>query len=94
MKNVLVLIPLTDEQKARLESIGPDCRYRYSNGADVSTEDVQSANVIIGFPIPAMIRASDKLEFLQLSSSGADAYVKPGVLRPGTVLCSVTGLRP
>ena len=91
MKNVLVLIPLTDEQKARLESIGPDCRYRYSNGADVRMEDVRSANVIIGFPIPAMIAASEKLEFLQLSSSGADAYVKPGVLRPGTVLCSVTG---
>lgn len=91
MKNVLVLIPLTEEQKARLESIGPDCCYRYSNGADASLEDIQSANIIIGFPDPAMIAASEQLEFLQLSSSGADAYVRPGVLRPGTVLCSVTG---
>ena len=91
MKNVLVLIPLNEEQKSRLESIGPDCRYCYSNGADVSKEDVRSANIIIGFPDPAMIGASEQLEFMQLSSSGADAYVKPGVLRPGTVLCSVTG---
>lgn len=91
MKNVLVLIPLTEEQKARLESIGPDCSYRYSNGAAVSMEEIQSANIIIGFPDPAMIASSEQLEFLQLSSSGADAYVRPGVLRPGTVLCSVTG---
>lgn len=91
MKNVLVLIPLTEEQKARLESIGPDCSYLYSNGAAVCMEEIQSANIIIGFPDPTMIAASEQLEFLQLSSSGADAYVRPGVLRPGTVLCSVTG---
>lgn len=91
MKNVLVLLPLTEEQKARLEAVGRGCSFRYSDGGEASTEDIQAANIIIGFPSPAKIAASEKLEFLQLSSSGADAYVKPGVLRPGTVLCSVTG---
>ena len=91
MKNVTVLIPFTDAQKARLEALGPDCRFRYLDGSPVTAEEIRSANVIIGFPDPSMISASERLEFLQLSSSGADAYVKPGVLRPGTVLCSVTG---
>lgn len=91
MKNVLVLIPLTEEQKTRLELLGPDCRFRYMDSADAGTADIREANIIIGFPNPAKIGESEKLEFLQLASSGADAYVKPGVLRPGTVLCSVTG---
>ncbi len=91
MKNVLVLLPLTKEQKSRLEALGPDCRFRYTDGASAERTDIQEANIIIGFPNPAMIAASEKLEFLQLSSSGADAYVKPGVLYPGTVLASVTG---
>ena len=52
---------------------------------------IRAADVLIGFPDPAMINASERLAFLQLSSSGADAYVKPGVLRPGTLLASVTG---
>lgn len=91
MKNVLVLIPLNEAQKARLEALGPDCSFRYTDGAEPDAAQVQAANIIIGFPSPAKIAASENLEFLQLSSSGADAYVKPGVLRPGTVLCSVTG---
>ena len=91
MKNVLVLIPLRDEQKARLEALGPDCRFRYTDGADAEPEEYRRANIIIGFPGPAKLAESENLEFLQLSSSGADAYVKPGILRPGTVLCSVTG---
>ena len=91
MKKVLVLIPLTQEQKTRLEALGQNCSFRYTDGADADTADIQEANIIIGFPNPAKIAASENLEFLQLSSSGADAYVKPGVLRPGTVLASVTG---
>lgn len=91
MKNVLVLIPLKDEQKARLEALGPDCRFCYTDGAKARIEDLRQANIIMGFPDPEKLKAAEKLEFLQLSSSGADAYVKPGVLRPGTVLTSVTG---
>ena len=91
MKNVLVLLPLSEEQKARLEAIGPDCRYTYVSDAEVTDEQIQAANIILGNPAPGRIRASENLEFLQLAASGADGYVKPGVLRPGTALSSSTG---
>lgn len=91
MKNILVLLPLNEEQKARLEAIAGDCRIVYSSERRVTEEQIQAANIILGFPKPGMIAESERLEFLQLSSSGADAYVKPGVLSKGTVLCSVTG---
>lgn len=91
MKNVLVLIPLTEEQKARLRAIGPECSYCFTDGEHPSDEQYRNANIIMGFPGPKRLAGAENLEFLQLSSSGADAYVKPGVLRPGTLLTSVTG---
>ncbi len=91
MKNVLVLLPLNEEQKARLESLGTDCGFTYSSEAAVTAEQIRSANIILGNPAPGAIGASENLEFLQLAASGADGYVKPGVLKPGTKLCSCTG---
>ena len=91
MKNTLVILPLSDEQKARLEVLGPDCAFTYTSEAAVTGEQIRAANIILGNPAPAQIRASENLEFLQLAASGADGYVKPGVLKEGTKLCSSTG---
>ena len=91
MKNVLVLLPLNEQQKTRLEALSPDCAYRYVSADKVTAEEVQAANIILGNPAPDSIGASENLEFLQLAASGADGYVKSGVLREGTVLCSSTG---
>ena len=91
MKQVLVLLPLNGEQKARLESLGPDCRFTYVSDAEVTPEQIQAANIILGNPAPGAIAASENLDFLQLAASGADGYVKAGVLREGTALASSTG---
>ena len=91
MKNVLVILPLNEEQKARLEGLAADCVFTYTSDAAVTEEQIQNANIILGNPAPGKIHGSEKLEFLQLAASGADGYVKPGVLKPGTKLCSSTG---
>ena len=91
MKQVLVLLPLSEEQKARLEALGPDCSFQYVSDSEVTAEQIQAANIILGNPAPGKIAASENLEFLQLAASGADGYVKPGVLKEGTVLTSSTG---
>ncbi len=91
MNEVLVLLPLREEQKARLEARRQDCRFQYGAPETVTHAQVQGADIILGCPAPASIAASPRLKLLQLASSGADAYVKPGVLSPGTVLCSATG---
>lgn len=89
MENVLVLFPLREEQKARLEALGPDCRFTYASAA--TAEQLAEADIILGNPAPAALKGSQRLQFLQLNSSGADPYVKPGVLHEGTVLASATG---
>lgn len=91
MKKVLVLIPLSEEQKAQLEALAPDYSYSYVKDSEVTEAQIQDANIIFGNPAPGKIHASGKLEFLQLAASGADGYVKPGVLKEGTALCSCTG---
>jgi phosphoglycerate dehydrogenase-like enzyme len=91
MKNVLVLMPVEARHKAKLEAAGADCSFIYSNPDEVTAEQIQSANAILGQPKADMIAASENLEWLQLESAGTDAYVKPGVLNAKTVLTNATG---
>ncbi|MCR4672116.1 MAG: D-2-hydroxyacid dehydrogenase [Lachnospiraceae bacterium] len=66
-------------------------RVFYVPQEDLTEELVAEASVIIGWAAPSMIRASEKLELLQLFSAGADAFVAPGILSENTVLCNATG---
>jgi len=91
MKNVLVLLPIEERHKARLVAAGEGCRFTYSTRAAATKEQIQSADIILGCAPPAKIAASEKLEWLQLDSAGADAYVKPGVLHAKTLLTNATG---
>ena len=91
MKKVLIVTPVKEEHKARLEAIGKDCAFVYCPAPEVTEELVQDANIIIGCVPAEMIRASEKLELLQLHSAGADPYIVPGVLAKKTILCNATG---
>jgi len=91
MKTILVLLPLQDTQRETLEAAAPGCRFVYADPAAVTDEQLHAAEIIVGLPATGKLAACERLEFLQLSSSGADLYVKPGVLRPGVVLASATG---
>ena len=91
MKDVLVLMPVEARHKEKLEAAGAGCRFRYSTPEQVTTEEIQSANVILGQPDAALLAASENLEWLQLASAGADAYINPGVLNEKTVLTNATG---
>ncbi len=91
MKNILVSMNLEASHKAKLEAAAPGCSFTYAVGEELKPELIQQAQVIIGNPPPAWIKASENLELLQLFSAGADPYIKPGILAPGTVLTNATG---
>lgn len=91
MLNILVTIPVTPAHKERLESIAPGCRFTYTDMPGASEELIAEADVILGCVNAERIHASQRLRLLQLSSAGADPYVKKGVLAPGTVLTNSTG---
>ena len=46
--NVLVLLPLSEEQRARLESGAPFASFTYASYEDATPEQVGAAEVIVG----------------------------------------------
>ncbi|MBR4393109.1 MAG: D-2-hydroxyacid dehydrogenase [Oscillospiraceae bacterium] len=91
MKNILITLPVNERHRQRINEIAQDCRVLYVPGSQVTEEQVSAASVIIGNVPAKMIRASERLELLQLESAGADAYLAPGLLAGSTVLCNATG---
>ena len=94
-KNILVVIPVNEDHKKFLEekaaSGDKNCCIRYVNGGEVTKEDVEQADVIVGNVDPSLISGAKNLELLQLNSAGADLYIKAGVMPEGAVLANATG---
>ena len=90
-KTVLVVIPAEERHKEKLERAGKGCRFVYASPQTATEEMIEAADVIIGNVKPDRLHAPERLQWLQLNSAGADAYVKPGILRSTTMLTSATG---
>ena len=90
-KTVLVVIPAEERHKEKLERAGKGCRFVYETPQTATEEMIEAADVIIGNVKPDRLHEPERLQWLQLNSAGADAYVKPGILRSTTMLTSATG---
>ena len=84
MKRVLVVIPVEERHKKYLEEKFPEGEFLYSSIGSVTLSQVKEANVIIGNAPAAMVQECEHLEFMQLNSAGADAYIKEGVIKDET----------
>lgn len=101
--NVLVKIPVTEEQAAAMMAamlsatfdfaapVGDASRLPRTPKLDISRERVSQADVILGNVAPALIEASPRLQWIQLGSAGYEAYLAPGVLDPSTILTNGSG---
>lgn len=72
MYNILVLIPMDEEKKKLLEEKSKGCKIVYSNENEVTKEEVQNANIVIGSPKVDMVKGSPNLKWMQLNTAGAD----------------------
>ena len=91
MKKVLCALPVEERHKEKLEKAGKGCEFTYVLPKEVTEEQIRSAEIILGCVPAGMIKASEKLELLQLSSAGADPYIVKGVLAEKTILTNATG---
>ena len=91
MKHVLVTLPVKESHKAKIEKALSGCSFTYTTINDATEEMIKDAEIILGNVPAGKIKASEKLELLQLNSAGADAYIKPGILSAKTILCNATG---
>lgn len=91
MANVLCVLPLQQRHIEKLENAGKGCAFLYRSIPELTAEQVQNADVIIGNVPAGLINASPRLGLLQLNSAGADQYITPGILHKNTVLANATG---
>ncbi|MGM9661842.1 MAG: D-2-hydroxyacid dehydrogenase [Oscillospiraceae bacterium] len=93
MKTVLVALPEKPQGRHRelLETAGKGCRFLYCRQNEATEQLAEEAEVIIGNVPPRILHAPERLELLQLASSGADRYIAPGLLQPRTLLACAIG---
>jgi len=91
LKNILVLIPVNDEQKKLLEQKAPGASFVYSDVKKLDAALVQNANIIIGNPPIDLVKNSKNLELLQLQSAGVGEYAAEGVLPDHVILTNASG---
>ena len=84
--NVLVLLPVDDAQRARLEAAAPGARFSYATTSDAPADAVGRADVIVGNLPPERLGEARGLRLLQLNSAGFDNYVAAGTLPDGAML--------
>lgn len=90
VKNILVLIPVGEEHRRILESKATSAVFTYLKHDKVTEAEVKNADIIIGNPPAAMVKGSEKLQWLQLHSAGAGEYVGD-VLPKNAILTNASG---
>lgn len=73
--NILVTLPLTNEQKAALEKRAPTSIFKYIERELIKENDVKNTDIIIGnINNPSYLKNAHNLKFIQLNSAGYDDY--------------------
>ena len=89
---VLVLTPLHDDNKKRIEEAFPDFDFTYSSHSSVTQQLVDGTDIIIGNIGTHVNINSEHIQMLQLNSAGSDSYVKNNRLNPKTILANGSGV--
>lgn len=91
MKKVLVTIPFSEEKKEKLQNVNKELDIRFKDTSNVSDEDLREVDALIGNVDVRLLHDKNNLEWIQLNSSGADAYAVDGAVPNETVLTCATG---
>lgn len=92
MKQVLVVGTFSDAEKQQLIAAGEGASLAFRTDEAVTEADLRGIDALIGNPPRAMVEQADRLQWMQLLSSGADVYAPSAVLRDrGVVLTTATG---
>ena len=88
---ILVFMPVNEAQKERILGAAGDAEIVFAPLGEVTDEMLKNARVVFGNLPAEMLKKAGALEWLQLNSAGADAYVKPGALAPSVKLTNAVG---
>ncbi len=89
----LVLIRLSDKEKEIFTQFKDkiDFTFKDKDKYTITKEDVCNAQIIIGYPPRKYLKDANKLEWIQLISSGVDNYMKANTIPKQTILTNARG---
>lgn len=91
MKKIIVTVPFSEEQKCSLQKAAEGMECIFTDAAFKDEALLKQASALIGnVPVP-LLKDKANLEWIQLNSSGADAYAADGAVCENTVLTCATG---
>lgn len=90
MINILVTLHLEERHKVVLESIAPQGKFIYRQASRLSEEEVQVADIILGYIDPALLKYCPHLKWLQLPTAGSDQHAV-ALQNTAAVLTNATG---
>ena len=73
-----MVLPVREEQKDRIRNTAPDAKVIYCLEAEVTKEQVQDANIIIGNVKPEFLKDSPNLRWIQLNNAGTEGFCVAG----------------
>jgi phosphoglycerate dehydrogenase-like enzyme len=89
----LVLITLTDSEKRLFGQFEDrlDISFKDMSEVTVTREDIEDAEIIIGYPPRKFLSGAKNLKWLQMIASGVDKYMRDGVLPQNTTITNARG---
>jgi len=92
MANILILIDLPNEIKARLEALLPAGSFTYAADRQPTGAEVAAAQVIVGSLPAGMLGQATNLKWMQIPFAGTDSFHREGTKWPaGAVLTCASG---
>lgn len=86
---VLAAAPFRTADRAALQAAADGYRFIFSTEPDAA--QLAQAEVILGDVPPALLQQAPRLQWLQLTSAGTDAWTQTGSLPPEVLLTNVSG---
>ncbi len=86
---ILVLIPVNDLEKAKIQSAMPSAQIIYTSGEAVRDNDIRDAEIIIGNIDRDKLKLCKSLKWLQLNSAGTEGYTH--LINEGILLTNASG---
>lgn len=91
MKRVLIVGSYEQEEQEAFKKAASGAECIFMDQEAVDEEALANVQSVIGNISPELLSTNPELEWVQLLSSGVDAYVKEDVLGENTILTSATG---
>lgn len=88
---IIICCNFDGEKIAALARAAGEIQCVFARPEEVDAGMIASADAVIGNVPPQLFHENENLKWVQLTTSGADAYSRPGVLAKSTVLTCTTG---